>query len=251
MEPKVADDLVPLLHPVADLHELPGNPRRGDVEAVKRSYEAFGQRKPIVAKHDGEGRAVVVAGNHQLKAVRELGWDEVAVVWADDLSDDQARGFALADNRTADLGDYDDEALVAMLSSLDDIEGTGYTAADLDGLMEALEAGDGEGVENGQALQDLGDVTLDAQLTHEVSKGDVWKLGHHVLVCCSVLTEHEVWSPWLESAELFCPFPGAFAPLTDKAEKLPMLLVHPDPFLASHIVTKYAAVKGAGEVYKT
>jgi len=140
MKPKVADDLASLLHPVANLHELPGNPRRGDVEAVKRSYEAFGQRKPIVVKHDGEGRAVVVAGNHQLKAVRELGWDEVAVVWADDLSEDEATAFALADNRVADLGGYDDSDLLALLETVDDelLPATGYTETDVKDLLSLL-----------------------------------------------------------------------------------------------------------------
>lgn len=139
----IPDDLSGLLFPVEDLHELPGNPRRGDVEAVKRSYVRFGQRKPIVARKDEDGRAVVVAGNHQLKAVRELGWEQVAVVWADDLTEDEARGFALADNRVADLGGYDDADLLALLGSVDDTDllaATGYTDGDID-LLRTYVAG--------------------------------------------------------------------------------------------------------------
>jgi ParB-like chromosome segregation protein Spo0J len=138
----IPDELSPLLFPVADLHELPGNPRRGDVEAVRRSYEAFGQRKPIVARKDVDGRCVVVAGNHQLKAARELGWDQIAVVWADDLTDDEAKAFALADNRVADLGGYDDADLLAMLESVPDSDlliATGYTDADLERLLNGSE----------------------------------------------------------------------------------------------------------------
>ena len=134
----IADGLTDLLHPVADLHELPGNPRRGDVEAVKASYLRFGQRKPIVVRTGDGGQVVVVAGNHQLKAVRELGWEQVAVVWADDLTADEATAFALADNRVADLGSYDDADLLAMLQDADDLTGTGYTDTDVDDLVRLL-----------------------------------------------------------------------------------------------------------------
>ena len=134
----IADGLTDLLHPVADLHELPGNPRRGDVEAVKASYQRFGQRKPIVVRTGDDGQVVVVAGNHQLKAVRELGWEQVAVVWADDLTADEATAFALADNRVADLGSYDDADLLAMLQDADDLTGTGYTDTDVDDLVRLL-----------------------------------------------------------------------------------------------------------------
>ena len=102
----IAADLMPLATPISDLRTMPGNPRKGDVEAVKRSYDRFGQRKPIVALPDG----TFIAGNHQLLAARALGWKEIAVVRVDD-DDQTAKAFALADNRTSDLGSYDDEAL--------------------------------------------------------------------------------------------------------------------------------------------
>lgn len=134
----IAPDLEPLLYDVDLLDELPGNPRRGDVEAVKRSYERFGQRKPLVARRDKDGRATVVAGNHQLRAVRELGWEQVAVTFADDLTDDEARGFALADNRVGDLGGYDTDLLVDLIQSLPDdddlLAATGYSTDDLDAM---------------------------------------------------------------------------------------------------------------------
>jgi len=137
----IAPGLEDLLHPVADLTELPGNPRRGDVEAVKRSYERFGQRKPIVVRRDGK-QTVVVAGNHQLKAAQELGWESIAVVFADDLTDDEARGFALADNRVADLGGYDDSDLLALLEQVDDTDllaVTGYAETDIIDLRRLSE----------------------------------------------------------------------------------------------------------------
>jgi DNA modification methylase len=124
----IAESLKPLATPIGDLSPLPGNPRKGDVEAVKRSYERFGQRKPIVANRDG----TVIAGNHQLKAAQALGWEEIAVVFVDD-DDQTAKAFALADNRTADLGTYDTDNLEQMLAdlALDPIllEATGYSVS--------------------------------------------------------------------------------------------------------------------------
>jgi len=121
----IADDLKPLARPISSLHSLDGNPRRGDVRAVMRSYEQFGQRKPIVALRDG----TVIAGNHQLEAARLLGWAEIAVVYVED-DDRTAKAYALADNRTGQLGSYDYDALRDLLQevSIDPAlyEATGY-----------------------------------------------------------------------------------------------------------------------------
>jgi hypothetical protein len=148
----IAKQLQPLAVPVSDLQTMPGNPRKGDVEAVKRSYERFGQRKPIVALLDG----TVIAGNHQLLAARALGWSEIAVVRVDD-DDMTAKAFALADNRTSDLGGYDAEALVDMLadvtSDVDLMLATGYSADDLADLMAGLDVPSGD--EWGEALGGL------------------------------------------------------------------------------------------------
>lgn len=133
----IAPDLRPLARPIDDLHLLEGNPRRGDVQAVARSYERFGQRKPIVARRDG----TVIAGNHQLLAARSLGWTEIAVVYVDD-DDLTASAYALADNRTADLGSYDTEALADLIAEvsvdLDLLLASGYSEADLDALISRV-----------------------------------------------------------------------------------------------------------------
>jgi hypothetical protein len=77
---KIVPDLTRLALPVDRLTPLPENPRQGDVEAVARSYATFGQRKPIVARREGDG-GIVTAGNQQLTAARRLGWTHIAVVW--------------------------------------------------------------------------------------------------------------------------------------------------------------------------
>lgn len=168
----IAEDLKALAVPINKLKPLPGNPRRGDVEAVRRSYERFGQRKPIVAQRDG----TVIAGNHQLKAAQALGWSEMAVVWVDD-DEQTAKAFALADNRTADLGSYDNEALAELLADVatdpELLLATGYSQQDLDDLLGSVDGG--EEIEEPDAVPD--------SAPSKTVKGDVWLLGPHRLMC--------------------------------------------------------------------
>lgn len=139
----ISPDLKPLARPIKNLKPLPGNPRKGNVEAVMRSYERFGQRKPIVALKDG----TVIAGNHQLQAATMLGWKEIAVVYVED-DEQTAKAYALADNRTGDLGSYDSDALAEMLAdvAIDEelLAATGYTAGDLDALIGSVQTDEPE-----------------------------------------------------------------------------------------------------------
>lgn len=127
----IADSLRDLAVPLDQLRPLEGNPRRGDVAAVRRSLERFGQRKPVVARADG----TVIAGNHMLAAARELGWPALAVTRVDD-DDATAKAFALADNRTADLGSFDPSLLAAMIAEVE--------MADADLLLAASYGPDAE-----------------------------------------------------------------------------------------------------------
>jgi DNA modification methylase len=169
----IVEQLQGLAHPLKKLKLLPGNPRKGDVEAVKRSYERFGQRKPIVARPDG----TVIAGNHQFLAAKALGWDEMAVVFVDD-DDQTAKAFALADNRTSDLGSYDSDALAELLADVavdpELLLATGYTQADLDALIGEIE-------ELPPVVGDPDEVPESAPA--KTIKGDVWLLGPHRLMC--------------------------------------------------------------------
>ena len=113
MKHKIHPDLDNLKTPLDDLKHLEDNPRVGDVDAVARSYDEFGQRKPIVATTDG----TVIGGNHQLAAAKKLGWSHIAVIVTDD-NELTAKAFALADNRTAELGSYDNDLLSEMLAAV-------------------------------------------------------------------------------------------------------------------------------------
>lgn len=135
----IAPDLTNLLVPIDELSLFPGNPRQGDVDAIARSLEVFGQRKPIVATREG----VVVAGNHTLLAAQRLGWTQLAVVRVDD-DDTMAQAYALADNRTAELGGYDVVALAEMIQAVQEADekllaAISYDTADLDDFLAAIQ----------------------------------------------------------------------------------------------------------------
>lgn len=173
----IAEDLTALAVNEDTLGYLPDNPRHGDVAAVKASLEAFGQRKPIVVRRSDR---TVIAGNHTLAAARELGWTQVAVVWVDD-DDATAKAFALADNRTADLGGYDEQALANLIAEVQAVDeallaATGWTPDDLLQLLDDLAA-----AEPAPALTDPDDVPEPPTPTSKL--GDVWLAGNHRIMC--------------------------------------------------------------------
>ena len=99
---------------------LDNNPRKGNVDAIASSYKEFGQIKPIVVRPNDDGTATVIAGNHQLQAAMLLGWDKIAVV-SYDVDDTRALAFAVADNRTMELGYTDVDLLSALILDVSDV----------------------------------------------------------------------------------------------------------------------------------
>jgi hypothetical protein len=88
----------------------------------------------VVNERDGK----VLAGNHTLLAARKLGWNEILVQFVD-VDEDEAKRIVLTDNRTSDMGTYDDSMLAELLASLPDYTGTGYTAVEVDELLSGFE----------------------------------------------------------------------------------------------------------------
>lgn len=95
-----------------------------NIESIKTSLKEFGQRKNIVIDTKGK----VLAGNGTLESAKALGWTHIYCSVAD-LTEVEAKAFAIADNRTAELAEWDDEVLAKSLEDL---------AADSDHWLEAL-----------------------------------------------------------------------------------------------------------------
>ena len=135
--------------PISELRLYQRNPRKGNVGAVAASLKVNGQYRPIVVNigtHTGR-KLEVLAGNHTLKAFRSLaqrepsgGWDQISVHLVD-VDEDQAKRIVLADNKTSEAGGYDNTALAELLGDVREavggLDGTGFSAADLDALIPA------------------------------------------------------------------------------------------------------------------
>lgn len=126
--------------PLASLSSYPLNPRRGDIEAIAQSLKAHGQYRPIVVQY---GTNFILAGNHTYKAAKKLGWKKIKVTYVD-VSEEKAKQIVLADNRLTDLAAYNEPMLKNLLSSLPDLEGTGFTQADVDNLDRLINGVDKE-----------------------------------------------------------------------------------------------------------
>ena len=113
----IAESLRSLAVPIDSIDADPANARvhpTENLEAIRASLRVYGQRKPIVVNRR---TGTVEAGNGTLAAARMLGWKFIAVVFVDDDSM-TAAGFAISDNRTAELAGWDQAALEATLRSL-------------------------------------------------------------------------------------------------------------------------------------
>lgn len=137
----IAEALKHLARPIGDLTLDPDNARTHDQEnldAIKVSLERFGQRMPLVVQEQG---MVVRSGNGRLLAMKELGWEEVAVLVVDE-SDAEAAAFAVADNRTAELSGWDEKALLSIIKDWEgsEQEAFGFKAADVDAMQNILDA---------------------------------------------------------------------------------------------------------------
>jgi hypothetical protein len=96
--------------PIDTFKEDPENARRHpdrNMTSIKASLTAFGQQKPILVDPKTN---VILAGNGTWRAAKQLGWSEVGFSYYDGPAH-KGRAFAIADNRTAELAEWDTAAL--------------------------------------------------------------------------------------------------------------------------------------------
>jgi DNA modification methylase len=182
----IIDSLKNLAVPIENLQALPGNPRLGDVDAVAKSLQRFGQRKPIVARKDD---GVIIAGNHTWQAAKKLGWTEIAVAFVGD-DDVTAKAYALADNRTAELGSYDEQALIDLIEEVhavvpEFVRDAGWSEEAVKELVAKIESE--------QPLKEIDEDEIPEPPVEPVTKlGDIWQLGRHRLMCGDSTDEIQV-----------------------------------------------------------
>lgn len=122
---------------VKSLKEHPDNPRKGSEEAIEDSIEHNGWYGAVTVQRS---TGYILAGNHRYRVAKRRGASTVPAIVLD-VDDERAKRILLADNRTADLGTYDKEALDAALEDLDTLDGTGWN---LEAVKEAEESPNGD-----------------------------------------------------------------------------------------------------------
>ena len=136
---------------ITELQPYGRNPRFNDnaVDAVANSIKEFGFKVPIIIDKDN----VIIAGHTRLKAAEKIGMDFVPCIIADDLTDEQARAFRLADNKVGELAEWDDELLSLELGAIDmDMTQFGFLeTADFD--FDVPEKTESEFAENAGGVQ--------------------------------------------------------------------------------------------------
>ena len=126
--------------PISELHGYEGNAKRhtnAQLDAVRASIREFGFVNPVIAWHDADGRAVIVAGHARCEAAKAEGLTELPVVFVDHLGDAQRRALTLADNQTTMMTGWDLDALDAELDALAD----GFDMADFGFDLESERGG--------------------------------------------------------------------------------------------------------------
>lgn len=122
--------------PIESVSPHPDNPRRGDVLTIAKSIKSNGFFGSILVQ---KSTGFILAGNHRFLAAQNLGIKEIPAIFID-VTDDEALRIMLADNRTSDLGDYDDEKLLEILLQANtEDEFIGYDRDFIDALEATVE----------------------------------------------------------------------------------------------------------------
>ena len=151
------------------------NPRQNDqaVEAVARSIWEYGFRVPLVVDADG----VIICGHTRWKAAQRLGLEKLPVHVATDLTPEQLKAYRIADNKTAELAEWNWELLPIELGEL---AGMNYDLGLLgfsdEELAKLLDPGVKEGLTDPDEVPEPPDEAT-------TKPGDLWILGEHRLLC--------------------------------------------------------------------
>lgn len=160
---------------ISELKPYENNPRFNDkaVDAVAASIKEFGFKVPIVIDKDN----VIIAGHTRLKAAQKLGMTEVPVIIADDLTEEQVKAFRIADNKVAELAEWDFEKLEMELKELN---------IDMNQFGFEIEP------ETNEDNFDV-DTAVEESIKNPVCQmGEVWQLGEHRLMVGDSTSKEDV-----------------------------------------------------------
>jgi site-specific DNA-methyltransferase (adenine-specific) len=160
---------------ITSIKPYENNPRKlkdAAIEKVAMSLKEYGFRQPIVVDKD----RIIVVGHTRYRASKKLGFKEVPITIADNLTPEQINAYRIADNRTAEESEWDNELLKMEIKELEakdfKLDLLGFNDEQLNDIL----------FEEKQGLTDEDEVPEAPE--EPISKlGDIWKLGKHKLIC--------------------------------------------------------------------
>lgn len=161
--------------PINEVIPYEKNPRINDnaVPAVMKSIEEFGFKVPIVIDKNG----TIVTGHTRLKAAKKLGMKTVPCIVADDLTPEQIKAFRLADNKVAEVAEWDMELLAEELDGIVDID------------MSDFNFGDITDSPSSEDVVEDDDENIELPREPKTRLGDIWVIGRHKLMCGDATSE--------------------------------------------------------------
>lgn len=163
------------LRKLSEIKPYENNPRLNDdaVDSVAQSIREFGFRQSIVV----DSEYVIIVGHTRYKAALKLGLEKVPTHVAKDLTPEQIKAYRIADNKTAELSDWNYDLLPIELAELRGMNyDLGLLGFDQDELATLLDPG----VKDGLCDPDEVPAQPDEATTRP---GDLWLLGYHRLLC--------------------------------------------------------------------
>ena len=153
----------------------PRNPRKHSTRQIKklaRIISKQGFNVPLVIDRHGN----LLAGHARYEACIKLGFTEVPTICLEHLNEHEALAFVLADNRLAELSEWDDKLLAEHLKDLSlvldfDLELSGFEIGEIDLRIDDLKPVAATGEDPADDLPALG-----PKVTRT---GDLRLLGKH------------------------------------------------------------------------
>jgi hypothetical protein len=169
--------------PIGQLRPNPRNAKKHpprQIALLVENFEQFGVTQPIVVDED----CTIICGHARFEAAQKAKLTHLPVVRQSGLTTTQKRALAIADNKLAELGEWDMEILSQELSFLfdPDTELTfdprviGFETVELDQIL-----GDEPDDDRADAADEI--VPLDSQEPAVTKAGDLWNCDQHRLVC--------------------------------------------------------------------
>ncbi len=149
------------------------HPKR-QLKSLCRNIEQFGFIVPLLIDEHN----TVICGHARLQAARILGCSEVPIIRVSHLSEADTRAFRIADNRLAELAEWDQEVLAIELQDLVEIdyelELTGFETPEVERIID---------IQIDCKAENLGDCIPDLEQPAVTQQGDTWHLDEHIVVC--------------------------------------------------------------------